>query len=520
MLQKALPPENNLSKKQRQALHSLKEDTQITILLADKGWATVILDKEDYIKKCNDYLDSGPYIKLQKDPTERIKREARTKLAILRDNGTIDQSLYFKLKPTDSQALIFYGLPKIHKASIPVRPIVSYSGSPLFNLSKYIANILKPYTLLNKQHCKNSKKFSEFIRAHTIEEHEIMVSFDVEALYTNVPIEDALVIIKKLWRMTKPFLTGRLYHQRTYWTFGIFSTYNILHFQWHILPADRRSCDGRTIVAEIYMLATETTALTTTSHPPKVSECHVDDVFSIIRNSNLHDFFQHIYSLHPKTKFTMETEQNSQLPFLDTLIQRNSDNTISVRVYRKPKHTDQYLKFTSHHLARAKKSVIISLFDRAKNIISNPSDQEKEENHLTAVLQANGYPKKFISNTIRATQLPRQPENNDNTENQEQTAPVRINLPYVKGTSEQLKRIFNDHNINCTFYTTTTLRTLLSHVKDPVPSEQRNNIVYKYDCKDCEAVYFGESHYDFNPERFGTELFRLYSTMIYKKDWI
>ena len=247
------------------------------------------------------------------------------------------------------------------------------------------------------------------------------------------------------------------------------------------------------IAAEIYMQATETTALTTSSHPPKVWERHVDDVFSIIRNSNLDDFFQHINSLHPKTKFTMETEQNSQLPFLDTLIQRNSNNTISVRVYRKPTHTDQYLKFTSHHLARAKKSVITSLFDRAKNIISNPSYQEKEENHLTSVLQANGYPKKFISNTVRASQLPRQPANNDNTENQEQTAPVRINLPYVNGTSEQLKRIFNDHNINCTFYTTTTLRTLLSHAKDPVPLEQRNNIVYKYDCKDCEAVYFGES---------------------------
>ena len=43
------------------------------------------------------------------------------------------------------------------------------------------------------------------------------------------------------------------------------------------------------------------------------------------------------------------------------------------------------------------------------------------------------------------------------------------------------------------FYTTTTLHTLLSHAKDPVPSEQRNNIVYKYDCKDCEAVCFGKS---------------------------
>ena len=213
------------------------------------------------------------------------------------------------------------------------------------------------------------------------------------------------------------------------------------------------------IVAEIYMQATEMTPLTTTSHPPKVWERHVDDVFSIIRKSNLHDFFQHINGLHPKTKFTMETEDNSQLPFLDTLIQRNRDNTISVRVYRKLTHTDQYLKFTSHHLARAKKSAITLLFDRAKNIISNPYDKEKEENHLTTVLQANGHPKKFIKNTVRASQLPRQSANNDNTENQEQIAPVRIILPYVKGTSEQLKRIFNDNNIDCTFYTTTTLHT-------------------------------------------------------------
>ena len=72
VLQKASPPENNLSKNQRQALHSLKEDTQITILPADKGRPTVFLNKEDYIKKCNDHLDSGFYIELQKDSTQRI----------------------------------------------------------------------------------------------------------------------------------------------------------------------------------------------------------------------------------------------------------------------------------------------------------------------------------------------------------------------------------------------------------------------------------------------------------------
>ena len=163
------------------------------------------------------------------------------------------------------------------------------------------------------------------------------------------------------------------------------------------------------IFAEIYMKGTETTALTTTSHPPKVWECYVYDVFSFIRKSNPHDFFEHISSLHPKTKFIMETEENSQLPFLGTLIQRNSDNTIPVRVYRKPPHTET--NTTSHHLPKAKKIVITSLFDRAKTSIATISTKNKEETHLAAVLQAIGYPKKLIKNTIRTSQLPRQSAN-------------------------------------------------------------------------------------------------------------
>ena len=205
------------------------------------------------------------------------------------------------------------------------------------------------------------------------------------------------------------------------------------------------------------LLVTETTALTTTSHPSNVWERHVDDVFSIIQKSNRHDFFQHIDSLYPRTKFTMGTEQNPQL-YLCRLTGnlRTQTNTF---------------KFTSHYLARVKKRHHVTI-RQSKNIISNPSDQEKEENHLTAVLQANGYPKRFISNTIKASQLPRQTANNDNTENQDQTAPVRINLPYVKGKSEQLKRIFNDYNINCKLFTTTTLRTLLSHAKILYPQSK------------------------------------------------
>ena len=77
--------------------------------------------------------------------------------------------MYYRLKPTDPPAPRFYGLPKIHKPEIPIRPIVSYTGTPLYGLSKHIDSILQHYT-------------------KTINEDEIMVSFDVTSLYTNVSI--------------------------------------------------------------------------------------------------------------------------------------------------------------------------------------------------------------------------------------------------------------------------------------------------------------------------------------------
>ena len=63
----------------------------------------------------------------------------------------------------------------------------------------------------------------------------------------------------------------------------------------------------------------------------------------------------------------------------------------------------------------------------------------------------------------------------------------------INGLSEQLKRALNKHNIKATFYTQTTLRSLLPKPKDPIPKEDRNNAVYQLNCKDCEAVYVGET---------------------------
>ena len=190
-------PKPNCTRNQIAALKSLQQNDNIIILLADKGRATVILNKEDYIRKCNEHLENGPYIKIKKDPTSSVVSQI-IKLSVLRDNKLIDQQQYLKLKPKGSQPPRFYGLPKIHKDRIPVHPIVSYTGTPLYEVPKYIAEILKPYGKQKEQHTNNSKSFSTFICQQTIEPAEIMVSFNVTSLYTTIPIDQALLIIEDL----------------------------------------------------------------------------------------------------------------------------------------------------------------------------------------------------------------------------------------------------------------------------------------------------------------------------------
>ena len=212
-LQNSKPPKDNLYKDERKALKELQTDTSTVILPADKGRSTVILNREDYLEICMDHINNGPYQLLKKDPTTKIKTKTLKQLKVLKDNEFIDNKLYYYLKPTDSPAPRFYDQPKIHKPGVPIRPIVSYSGSPLYNLGKYIANILKAYVKDKNNNAKNSTTFSNYVRNAPIEDDEIMVSFDVISLYTNIPIIDKLNIIKDYVHNDDQFTRKTAIHQ-------------------------------------------------------------------------------------------------------------------------------------------------------------------------------------------------------------------------------------------------------------------------------------------------------------------
>ena len=77
----------------------------------------------------------------------------------------------------------------------------------------------------------------------------------------------------------------------------------------------------------------------------------------------------------------MEIEENNKLPFLDVLISRKEDGSVSHQVYRKKTHTDRYLHVDSPHFPPQKIGVINTLVTRALRI-SDKEHIKEEIDHL------------------------------------------------------------------------------------------------------------------------------------------
>ena len=84
--------------------------------------------------------------------------------------------------------------------------------------------------------------------------------------------------------------------------------------------------------------------------------------------------------------------------------------------------------------------------------------------------------------------------NTDSNTHRINSGPVTTaTIPYIRGTSETIARILQPYNIRVAHKPITTLRRLLTNVKDKDKPEDRQGAVYKIKCCDCQASYIGET---------------------------
>ena len=90
----------------------------------------------------------------------------------------------------------------------------------------------------------------------------------------------------------------------------------------------------------------EVKARASAPNPLHVWYQYVDNTFTVLHKYAIEEFTNHM-CLDPHIKFTIEEEQDGQLPFSDTCIIMNEDGSLKTKIYRKPTHTNQYLNWDS-----------------------------------------------------------------------------------------------------------------------------------------------------------------------------
>ena len=428
-------------------------------------------------------LNDSVYRKMKKDPTPATERKVLKE--VRQQEGLVPNELGRRLKPSASLPPKLYGLPKIHKPDVPLRPIVSSIGSPTYQLSKHITELIAPLTGQTDSFVQNSKHFVEMLSEVCLQPEEVMVSFDVKSLFTNVPVSEALEVTLQGLREDSALKDRtllppeRITHllelclRTTYFTFRseFFQQQDGAAMGSPVSPVD----------ANIYMEMFEDQALSSAQNRPRTWKRYVDDTFCIMEKRHVKAFLVHLNSLRPSIQFTMEMGENNSLPFLDTLVKRGDGGMIDFGAYRKPTHTDRYLQYSSHHPCHVKRGMVSGLFHRAR-AITQGQNREREEEHLTQVLQENGYPYEVVRTASRPRLQRTQEEQSRHT----------LYIPYVSGLGEDLRRVCRKYNIRTVFRTSSTVRQELSRTKDRDPPLKTSGVVYGIHCI-CGLKYIGET---------------------------
>ena len=355
-----------------------------------------------------------------------------------------------------------------------------------------MAQILAPLVGKTQHHIQNSADLVNKLKNVQLSEEESLVSYDVSALFTSVPVQESIDIITKRLeeddtlndrttlspQQVSDLLSVCL--NTTYFRFD--STYYVQ------TEGAAMGSPVSPIVANLFMEHFEQQALSSYPHPPRIWGRYVDDTITIIHKNHIDSFTQHINSIHPSIKFTTEHEHNNTLAMLDTLITRKQDGTLKFSIYRKATHTDHYLQFSSHQPTEHKLGVIRTLTHRANTLVSEEDDKAEEQLHIKKVLSISGYPKWAwdLPSSKKSVPHPR-------TKNTDRRPKGHVTLPYVGGVTEALVRKIRKAGVSAHVRPQNTIRSHLVRPKDQEDNVKRCGVVYSITCDNCDSEYIGET---------------------------
>ena len=393
--------------------------------------------------------------------------------------------------PTGSRLAHLYGLPKTHKPTSSMRPILSATKTSNYDLAKWLEGKLKPVSI-NEYTITDTFKFAEEVRNTSFNDNDIIVSDDVKSLFTNVPLDETISLLAEKaftnnWfnatynlNITKSDLIELL---------NIATKDQLFQFNGELYEQSEGVAMGSPlgpVMANTFMCSLEE-QLKLQNKLPSYYRRYVDDTLTTMKDEvSAYSFLHALNDLHPSISFTMELSTENTLPFLGMVLRKDGQN-ITTSVYVKPTNTGLLLHYNSHVDNRYKKSLIITMLDRAFKLSSNCSLFHEECSRLKTLFLQLAYPEhlfhSMISNFITSKQTPAPPRKST-----PDPQSVRIVLPFKEQKSadsvrKQLKVLGKLLNIDlCPVFISRKVGEHLKHKEIKPALINKQSVVYKFEC--------------------------------------
>ena len=322
-------------------------------------------------------------------------------------------------------------------------------------------------------------------------QNRTMCSMDVQSLFTNVPLRETVdflcdyIVTKKLKtivpiELLKPLLL--------LCTENVLFTFRGERFQ---------QVDGVAMgsplgpfLADVFMSKVEEICKHEILDLPFYKR-YVDDTLIISDTKEQAERLLCAFnSAHRNLHMTTEYESSDALPFLDLMLTRKPDGSISRTIYRKATWTGLYTNYNSFTPIKHKRALVRTLFYRARELCS-PDQIDSELQFLHSTLRSNGYPESFIRTHSRAL-----PKAEPMIGVPKKT--VYLKLPFkgdevsrliTKRLKSSVERTYN--TVDLRFLTTTTKLPIHS-VKSRIPVPATSHCIYQFNCN-CGASYIGRT---------------------------
>jgi hypothetical protein len=439
----------NLTRDEASSLRKFRNNEEIIIKPADKGGATVLLDKEFYLREAFRQLNNPKYYKeISGTLRENNISNIREILINLKREGYINDKKYEYFSNFDNVGeRTFYLLPKIHKPvdkwpfphKMPEgRPIISNTVGETYRISEYIESFLAPLANKHESYIKNSYEFVEKIKDTPVPTHALIVTGDISSLYTNMHHDRTINCVEEIFeKYPDPDRPDEYILQLLELTLtnNDFSFYGKNYLQLCGCPM---GINFGPSVANLYLLEFDRQAMNGFRIKPELYFRFLDDVSLVFlgSSSDLLEYENFLCNLIPdiNIKFEYSTVSNN---FLDLTIYKeiidNNNAILKTKVYFKPTDTHQLLHKDSFHPKHTTNGIVQSQLIRFKRLSSNYSNYLEAAKTLFYSLINRGYTRTELWKRFKYVWFEHIDKNNNTTRNdntQENNKILPIIVPY------------------------------------------------------------------------------------------